>query len=77
MEWPSKNLLAIHCLTGSDTTSALYKIGKKTAFDTLQKNIGALSQLEQIPMLSEDDTIKVSSKYIFCCIKIRIEALKT
>lgn len=60
-----KSLLAIHCLTGCDTTSAFYKIGKKTAFDMLLKNINDLTEIGNIPNLSEEEALKVSLQYIY------------
>lgn len=57
-----KKLLAIHCLTGCDTTNAMYKIGKKTAFDVLYKNIDDFKDLENLPFLSQDKALEVSTK---------------
>ena len=45
-----KKLLVIHCLTGCDTTNAMYKIGKKIAFDVLYKNIDSLNDLGNLPL---------------------------
>lgn len=58
-----EKLLTIHCLTGCDTTNAIYKIGKKTAFDALYKNINNLKDLENLPFLSEEKALEVSTKY--------------
>lgn len=58
-----KKLLAIHCLTGCDTTNAMYKVGKKTAFDVLCKNINNLADLENLPFLSEGKAMEVGVKY--------------
>jgi len=41
-----KCLPATHALSGCDTTSALYKLGKRTAFSVLTKNVEALQKLE-------------------------------
>jgi hypothetical protein len=41
-----KSLPAAHALSGCDTTSSLYKLGKKTAYSALTKNAEALQSLE-------------------------------
>jgi len=41
-----KCLPAMHALSGCDTTSALYKLGKRTAYSTLTNNVEALQKLE-------------------------------
>lgn len=72
-----KNLLAIHCLTGCDTTSAFYKIGKKTAFDVLTKNINHLTEIGDIPKLSEDEAVKISTKYVYYLYKNKNKNIST
>lgn len=62
-------LLAAHCLTGCDTTNALYKIGKKTAFDVLYKHVDNLEDLERLPELSEENAVNVSQQYILLLYK--------
>jgi len=41
-----KCLPAMHALSGCDTTSALYKLGKRTAYSTSTNNVEALQKLE-------------------------------
>jgi len=41
-----KSLPAVHALSGCDTTSALYRLGKRTAYSALTKNSDALQGLE-------------------------------
>lgn len=72
----TKNLLAIHCLSGCDNTSAFYKIGKRTAFDTLVKNVECLSELKRLPILSEDVAMELATKYIFLLYKNKNESIK-
>lgn len=64
-----RNLLAIHCLTGCDTTSAFYKIGKRTAFDMLLKNINILAEIGNLPNLSEEEAIELSTRYVYTLYK--------
>jgi hypothetical protein len=40
-------LPAMHAITGCDTTCAMYRIGKRTAYSTLSKNIDILNNLQQ------------------------------
>ncbi|CAG9760430.1 unnamed protein product [Ceutorhynchus assimilis] len=63
------NLLAIHCLTGCDTTSAFYKIGKRTAFDMLTRNINVLAEIGNLPNLSEEEAIELSTRYVYTLYK--------
>lgn len=56
--------LSIHCLTGCDTTSAFYKVGKKTAFDILKKNLPILKDFKILPLLSEDKALELATKYV-------------
>lgn len=63
-ETVSKNILAIHCLTGCDTTSAFFKIGKKTAFDVLVKNTEILKELYNLPFLPDSEAVNLSTKYV-------------
>jgi len=72
-----KKLLSIHCLTGCDTTCALFKIGKKTAFDILYKNIDALKGLENLPFLPEDEAINLSQLYVLYLYKNKNANIKT
>ena len=41
----------MHALSGGDTTSAVYKLGKRTAYSVLSKNAEALqsTETENIP----------------------------
>ena len=53
----SRCLPAVHALTGCDTTSALFKIGKQTAYTKLIKHEETLRGLAALGDLSSDDTL--------------------
>ena len=58
-----KKLLPIHCLTGVTQLMPCIKLGKKTAFDVLYKNLNNLKDLENLPFLSEDKAMELGVKY--------------
>lgn len=72
-----KKLLSTHCLTGCDITNAMYKIGKKTAFDVLFKNINNLKNLENLPFLSEDEAMELGVKYTLYLYKNKNKNIKS
>ncbi len=57
-----KILPAAHALTGSDTTSALYYIGKKTMFSVIQKNPVEYAGLESMGTDEVDKAMKAARK---------------
>lgn len=64
-----KCLPSLHVLTGCDTTNALFKIGKKTAFDILLKNSGTFKDLEELPNVSTTEAIKIATKFVLALYK--------
>ena len=52
-------LPALHSLTGCDTTSAIYKIGKRTAYKTLQKNEEKLEALSTFGEMSIEEAVEI------------------
>lgn len=58
----SQCLLPLHALTGCDTTSAFFKIGKKTAFDIARKNVDVFKELSKIHDSSAADVTKISTE---------------
>lgn len=70
-------LLSIHCLTGCDTTSAFYKIWKRTAFDVLRKNVHCLEKLSKLPLLPEQEALKRVIKYILLFYKNKATGIGT
>lgn len=73
----SQNLLAIHSLTGCDTTSAFYKIGKKTAFDILMKNAANLKDLQELPNLPFDRAQEIAVHYVLLLYKNKQKDIRT
>lgn len=62
----TRNLVAMHALTGCDTTSSFFGIGKKTAFDMLKKCSTLLEELGS----TFDPTPEVyqhAEEFIVCC----------
>ena len=53
-------LPALHSLKGCDTTSAIYKIGKRTAYKILQKNEEKLKALLTLSEMSVKKTVEIS-----------------
>ena len=53
-------LPALHSLTGCDTTSAIYKIGKRTAYKTLQKNEEKLEALSTFGEMSIEEAVEIA-----------------
>ena len=53
-------LPALHSLKGCDTTSAIYKIGKRTAYKILQKNEEKLKALSTLSEMSVKETVEIS-----------------
>ena len=53
-------LPALHSLTGCDTTSAIYKIGKRAAYKTLQKNEEKLEALSTFSEMSVKEAVEIS-----------------
>ncbi|KAK5646186.1 hypothetical protein RI129_004650 [Pyrocoelia pectoralis] len=70
-------LMSMHCLTGCDTTSALYKIGKKSAFDVLKRNIAILENLSKLPTLPEDKALEVATQYMLLLYKNENPTVRT
>ena len=53
-------LPALHSLTGCDTTSAIYKIGKCTAYKMLQNNKEKLEALSTFSEMSVKEAVEIS-----------------
>ena len=53
-------LPALHSLTGCDTTSAIYKIGKRTAYKTLQKNEEKSEALSTVGEMSIEEAVEIA-----------------
>ena len=56
-------LLAVHALTGCDTTCSLNRRGKKTAYSKLVKNVGILSKLKTFHEDYLEDSVTVAHTY--------------
>lgn len=69
-------LLALHCLTGCDTTSGFFKIGKKSAFDVLKKNINVLQKLSNLPLLSNENALEIATKLVLLLYKNKDKQIK-
>ncbi len=60
----SSCLPACHSLTGCDTTSSLYRIGKTTAFNKLKNNIKELKDLAHFGLSSSlEDSLAIARKF--------------
>ena len=53
-------LPALHSLRGCDTASATYKIGKRTAYKTLQKNEEKLEALSTFGEVSIEEAAEIA-----------------
>ena len=53
-------LPALHSVTCCDTTSTIYKIGKRTAYKTLQKNEEKLEALSTFSEMSVKEAVEIS-----------------
>ena len=62
------SLPSMHALTGCDTTSALYGIGKKTAYTVLKQNKSTL-ELDKFGTASIDDAVKIARRYVLLLYK--------
>lgn len=71
------SLLSMHALTGCDTTSAFYKIGKRTAFDILIKYIEAFKQLSTITTVTEEYAFEIASEFIIKLYKPKKTNIRT
>ena len=59
-----ESLPACHALTGCDSNSSLYRIGKKTAFTKLEKNSSALTDLKYLGVSANlEEALPVARKY--------------
>jgi hypothetical protein len=59
-----KLLPAVHALTGCDTTSSFFRIGKKTVLKTLQDNIDEFADLNKLCLLDSETSIDVSRNFV-------------
>ena len=57
-------LPAAHALTGCDTTSGLFKLGKRTAYTILQKHEDALMGLTEFHYENKDSGLEAARKFI-------------
>lgn len=70
-------LLSVHCLTGCDTTNAFFKIGKKTAFEVLKKNIDFLEPLSKLPLLPQTDGLQMATQFVLFLYKNKDSTIQT
>ena len=59
-----KLLLAVHALTGCETTSSPFRIGKKTVLKTLKVNIDEFADLNKLCLLDSETSIDVSRNFV-------------
>lgn len=59
-----KLLPAVHALTGCDTTSSFFGIGKKTVLKTLKDNIDEFADLNKLCLLDSETSIDVSRNFV-------------
>lgn len=57
-------LPAIHALTGCDTTSAIFKIGKKTAFDVAWKKKEQITNFSKFHESNLEDVLRMSRNFV-------------
>jgi hypothetical protein len=67
-----QSLPACHALTGCDSTSSLYKIGKVKAFNKLEKMSGDLKELKNLG-LSDSVDESVAHKYVMSLYGIKMD----
>lgn len=72
-----KCLPALHVLTGCDTTNALFKIGKKTAYDTFYRNLESFKELSKLNYVSTTEAANIATKFALALFKNKNEAIKT
>ena len=63
-----KCLPAAHALTGCDTTSSFFKIGKQTAFNKLSQNIECVDKLSEFGDFSAgvNTVVKLARSFVLC-----------
>ena len=59
-----KLLPAVHALTGCETTSSFFRIGKKTVLKTLQNNIDEFADLNNLCLFDSETSIDVSRNFV-------------
>ena len=57
-------LPALHALTGCDSTSAIFKLGKRTAYKTLLKNTDKLAAVYHFHEMPADDATEIAQRFI-------------
>lgn len=57
-------LPAMHALTGCDSTSSIFKIGKRTAYKTLVKNTDKLTALSNFDDMSAADATEIARTFL-------------
>ncbi len=62
----SKNLPSIHAITGCDTTSAIFGVGKVKVLEKLKKNAGKVALLEGVGIRQEisEDNLMNAIKFV-------------
>jgi hypothetical protein len=59
-----KLLPVVHALTGCDTTSSFFGIGKKTVLKTLKDNIDEFADLNKLCLFDSETSIDVSRYFV-------------
>lgn len=59
-----QSLPTVHALTGSDSTSSFYKIGKKTVFDTLIKTPEIFESLQFLEVLPTNEAVDAARNFV-------------
>lgn len=72
-----KCLPAMHVLTGCDTTNAFFKIGKKTAYDTLVKNSESFKDLANLTYVPTAEAVTIATKFALALFKNQNKATET
>ena len=70
-------LPALHSLTGCDTTSAIYKLGKRTAYKTLQENEEKSKALSTLSEMSIREAVEISRTLLLLMYRKKDRGCKT
>lgn len=70
-------LPALHVLTGCDTTNAMFKIGKKTAYDVFSKNLGTFKDLSKLNSVSTTEAVYIATKFALALFRNKNDAIQT
>lgn len=69
-------LPSLHALTGSDVTNAFFKIGKKTAFEVLLKNVEDVD-LSALNSVDINEAVTIATNFVLLLYKNKNKTIKT